>query len=46
MVGESKEENDLFFTCGLIEFIARLTKNTKKEVIKKLGKDKIKKFMN
>lgn len=44
MVGEPKEENDLFFTCGLIEFIARLTKNTKKEVIKKLGKDNIKKI--
>lgn len=44
MVGESKEENDLFFTCGLIEFIARLTKNTKKEVIKRLGKDNIKKI--
>lgn len=44
MVGEAKEENDLFFTCGLIEFIARLTKNTKNEVIKKLGKDNIKKI--
>lgn len=44
MVGESKEENDLFFICGLIEFIARLTKNTKKEIVQKLGKDNIKKI--
>lgn len=44
MVGESKEENDLFYTCGLIEFIARLTKNTKKVVVQKLGKENIKKI--
>lgn len=43
-MGESKEENDLFFTCGLIEFISRLTKNTKKDVIQKLGKENIKKI--
>ena len=44
MVGESKEENDLFYTCGLIEFISRLTKNTKKVVVQRLGKDNIKKI--
>lgn len=44
MVGESEEENNLFYICGLIEFISRLTKNTKRDVIQKLGKDKIKKM--
>ena len=31
------KNNDLFFTCSLIEYIARKTKNTKKEVVEKLG---------
>lgn len=35
---ESQKNNDLFFTCSLIEYIARKTKNTKKEVVEKLGK--------
>ena len=29
----SKEENDLFYTCSLIEYIARKTLNTKKDII-------------
>lgn len=44
MVGESQKDNDLFFTCSLIEYIARKTKNTKKYVIGKLGKENIKKM--
>ena len=44
MLGESREENDLFFVCSLIEYIARKTKNTKKVVVEKLGKEKIKKI--
>lgn len=44
MVGEPQKENDLFFTCSLIEYIARKTKNTKKDVIEKLGKENIKKM--
>ena len=44
MNGESKEENDLFFTCSLIEYISRKTKNTKKVVIEKLGRENIKKI--
>lgn len=44
MVGESQKDNDLFFTCSLIEYIARKTKNTKKYVIEKLGKENIKKM--
>lgn len=43
-MGESQKENDLFFTCSLIEYIARKTKNTKKYIIEKLGKESIKKI--
>lgn len=35
---EPQKNNDLFFTCSLIEYIARKTKNIKKEVVEKLGK--------
>lgn len=44
MVGqgrESQKDNDLFFTCGLIEYIARKTKNIRSEVVNTLGKDRI-----
>lgn len=47
MVGqgrESQKDNDLFYTCGLIEYIARKTKNVRSEVVKKLGKDRISKI--
>ena len=44
MVGETKKENDLFYTCSLIEYIARKTKNTKKVVVEKLGKENIEKI--
>lgn len=37
-------ENNLFYTCSLIEYIARLTKNEKKDIINYLGKDNIKKI--
>ena len=40
---EPQKNNDLFFTCSLIEYIARKTKNTKKEVVEKLGKETINK---
>lgn len=43
-MGENKEENDLFFTCSLIEYIARKTKNTKKYIVAKLGKSNIEKI--
>lgn len=45
-MGETKEENDLFFTCSLIEYIARKTKNKKETVIKKLGKENLEKIYN
>ena len=44
MIGEPQKENDLFYTCSLIEYIARKTKNTKKVVVEKLGKENIKKI--
>lgn len=46
MIGEPKKDNDLFFTCSLIEHIARKTKNTKKIVIEKLKKENIEKIYN
>lgn len=41
---EPQEDNDLFFTCSLIEYIARKTKNTKKYIVDKLEYEKIKKI--
>ncbi len=33
---ESAKDNDLFFTCSLIDYIARKTKNTRTSVIWKI----------
>lgn len=38
--------NDLFFTCSFIEYIARCTCNTKKYIIDRLGKDNINKIFS
>lgn len=49
MVGhgrESQKDNDLFFTCSLIEYISRKTKNTRAEIVNRLGKDRISKIYN
>ena len=35
---ESAKDNDLFFTCSLIDYIARKTKNTRIDVVNTLGK--------
>ena len=43
-MSENIKENDLFFVCGLIEFIARKTKNKKSYIVDKMGKDGIKKI--
>lgn len=43
-MGESQKDNDLFFVCSLIEYISRKTKNTKKYIVEKLGKEVIKKI--
>lgn len=45
-MGELQNENDLFYTCSLIEYISRKTKNYKKTVIEKLGKNNINKIYN
>ena len=37
-------KNDVFYTCSLIEYIGRTTKNTRADVVMKLGYDKIKKI--
>ncbi len=45
MIGrESRKENDLFFTCSLIEYIARKTKNKRSLVVDSLGMANIKKI--
>lgn len=41
---EDKKENDLFFTCSLIEYIARKTKNRRSTVVDALGKASIEKI--
>lgn len=44
MYGETKQLNDLFYTCSLIEYISRKTKNKKKDVLLKLGEVNIRKI--
>ena len=41
---ESKKDNDLFYTCSLIEYIARKTKNTRATVVNYLGKVRLEKI--
>ena len=41
---ESKKDNDLFFTCSLIDYIARKTKNTRKDIVNALGKQRVEKI--
>ena len=41
---EDKKENDLFFTCSLMDYIARKTKNKRSAVANALGKDLITKI--
>ena len=40
----SQKDNDLFFTCALIDYIARKTKNTRTYVVNRLGKEQISKI--
>lgn len=45
MIGrEDKKENDLFFTCSLIEYIGRKTKNHRSVIVNTLGRENIKKI--
>ena len=41
---ESTKDNDLFFTCSLIDYIARKTKNTRADVVNALGKRRLEKI--
>jgi len=41
---ENQKENDLFFTCSLIDYIARKTKNTRADIVNTLGKSAISKI--
>lgn len=41
---EDKKENDLFFTCSLIDYIARKTKNRRSAVVNALGKSVVTKL--
>lgn len=41
-----KNDNNLFFTCSLIEFIGRRQKLTRSEVVKYIGEEKIKRIYN
>lgn len=43
-MGEDQKQNDLFFTCSLIEHIARKTKNKKQYVVQKLEEENINKI--
>lgn len=45
MIGrESQEANNLFFTCSLIEYIARKTKNKRSDTVDALGRSAIEKI--
>lgn len=41
---EDSKANDLFFTCSLIEYIARKTKNTRSDTVDALGRTLIEKI--
>ena len=47
MVGEGREpqkDNDLFYTCSLIDYISRKTNNVRSYVVNKLGKERLEKI--
>jgi len=45
MIGrEDKKSNDLFYVCSLIDYIARKTKNHRKDVVNALGKENLQKL--
>ena len=41
---ETVKDNDLFFTCSLIDYIARKTKNKRADVVNTLGEERIRKI--
>ncbi len=40
----SQSKNDLFYLCSLIEYISRITKNTKKDIVIAIGKENLTKI--
>ncbi|MGN1356694.1 MAG: hypothetical protein ACI4VX_03265 [Succinivibrionaceae bacterium] len=40
----SRKDNDLFFTCALIEYISRKTKNVRADVVTELGRENVSKI--
>lgn len=43
---DSKDGNSVFFTCSLIDYIARKTFNTRQDVVNALGKTRIAKIID
>lgn len=41
---EDPKDNDLFFTCSFIDYVARKTKNTRADVVNALGKKRLEKI--
>ena len=41
---ENAKDNDLFFTCSLIDYIASKTKNTRADIVNALGKNRLEKI--
>ena len=46
MIRETKQENDLFYLCSLIESIGRITKNKRIDVINAIGKEELLQIFN
>lgn len=47
MIGDGREnakDNDLFFICGLIDYIARRTKNKRADIVNRLGRERLQKM--
>lgn len=47
MIGDGREcakDNDLFFVCGLIDYIARRTKNKRADIVNRLGRGRLQKI--
>ena len=36
-----QKQNDLFYTCSLIDYIAKKTKNVRADIVNQLGKERI-----
>ncbi len=45
-MSEKQSENDLFYVCSLLEYIARKTNNKKKYIVEHIGKERINKLFN